>query len=201
MHEQQLFQWIFISILVVTFAISGAFRRRARQLGGTIPRAQEGRFILGLRFLLSAPLYLSLLAYMINPNWMAWSMVSLPIWLRWLGVGVGLAMLPLLYWLLRSIGNNISETFLTKDNHALVTHGPYRWVRHPLYTVATVIFVALSLVAANWFMLAMAALLIFMITFFVIPKEETQLALKFGDAYRRYQQRTGKLFPHLSPSR
>ena len=201
MHEQQLFQWIFMGILVVTFAISASFRRRARQLGGTIPRAQEGGFILGLRFLVAAPLYLSLLAYMINPAWMAWSMVRLPIGLRWLGAGVGLAMLPLLYWLLRSIGNNISETFLTKDNHTLVTHGPYRWVRHPLYTVATVIFVALSLVAANWFMLAMAALLIFVIAFFVIPKEETQLALKFGDAYRLYQQRTGRLLPRLSPSR
>lgn len=103
--------------------------------------------------------------------------------------------------MLRTIGNNISETFLTKDNHALVTHGPYRWVRHPLYTVATVIFVALSLVAANWFMLAMAVLLIFVIAFFVIPREEKQLALKFGDVYRLYQQRTGRLFPRLSPSR
>jgi hypothetical protein len=68
MLEPQLFQGFFIGILVATFVLSGTFRRRARQLGGTIARAQEGRWILGLRLLLSAPLYLSLLAYMINPT-------------------------------------------------------------------------------------------------------------------------------------
>jgi protein-S-isoprenylcysteine O-methyltransferase Ste14 len=195
MNDQQLFRWIFIAIFVITLSISGYFRRKARRTGGVILRAQEGRLILGLRILFAAPLYLSLLAYMINPNWMAWSMMRLPNWLRWLGALVGLGTLPVLYWVMRSIGTNISETFLTKKNHALVTHGPYRWVRHPLYSVATVALVSLGLVAANWFMLAMAVLIIFLIALMVIPREEAQLILKFGEAYREYQQRTGRLIP------
>jgi protein-S-isoprenylcysteine O-methyltransferase Ste14 len=145
MDHQQLFRWFFIAIFIITLAISGYFRRQARQ-AGVIRRAQEGWHILALRVLFAAPLYGSILAYMVNPSWMAWSMLSLPTWLRWLGVLVGFGMLPVIYWVMRSIGGNVSETVLTKATHALVTHGPYRWVRHPLYSVATVIFVALSLV-------------------------------------------------------
>ena len=110
------------------------------------------------RLLFAAPLYLSVFAYMVNPDWMVWSSFPLPSWLRWLGAALGLGMLPILYWGVSSLGSNISETFLTKEKHVLVTHGPYRWVRHPLYAVATIGFVSLSIVAANWFMMAMAFL-------------------------------------------
>lgn len=198
MNEQQLFRWIFIVIFVITFSISGYFRRKARQSGEVIGRVQEGRLSLLLRILFAAPLYLSVFAYMINPNWMVWSSLSWPTWLRWLGVMVGLGMLPMLYWVMSSIGDNISETFLTKESHVLVTHGPYRWVRHPLYSVATVGFISLSIVAANWFILAMALLIIAGISLVVIPKEEAQLIEKFSHKYREYQKRTGRLVPCLS---
>ncbi|RIK41382.1 MAG: hypothetical protein DCC55_12015, partial [Chloroflexi bacterium] len=127
-----------------------------------------------------------------------WSLIPLPNWLRWLAALVGMGMLPVVYWVFSTIGANISETYLTKETHALVMDGPYRWVRHPLYAVATVIFVALSIVAANWFMLAMAVVQTFVLALVVIPREEAQLRLKFGEAYRAYQQRTGRLVPHLS---
>ena len=150
------------------------------------------------RLLFAAPLYFSLIAYMLNPEWMAWSSFSLPTWLRSLGVVVGIAMLPLLTWVMISIGKNISETFLTKGCHELVTHGPYRWVRHPLYAVATIIFLSLGIVASNWFMLIMALIAFIAVALFVVPKEESELIQKFGNEYREYQERTGKFAPHQS---
>lgn len=197
MNEQQFFRWIFVLIFVVMFAISGYYRRKARQ-AGVIRRAQEGWPMVVSRILFAAPFYLSALAYMLSPSWMAWSMMPLPNWLRGLAALVGLGMLPAVYALFRAIGANISETYLTKTDHVLVTHGPYRWVRHPLYSTATVIFVALSIVAANWFMLVMALLQTAMLALVVIPREEAQLTQKFGAAYRTYQQRTGQLVPRLS---
>ena len=106
-------------------------------------------------------------------------------------------MLPSLYWVVSSIGSNISETILTKTKHVLVTHGPYRWLRHPLYTVSTVAFISLAILAANWFMMVMAVLVIIGVSLAVIPREEAQLILKFGDQYREYRTRTGKLLPRL----
>lgn len=197
MSDEQLFRWIFVIIFVVTFSISGYFRGKARQSGGVIERVQEGWLILGLRMLFAAALYLPIVAYMISPDWMAWSQLNLPVWLRWVGVVVGLGMLPIIYWVMISIGKNISETYLTKEGHVLVTDGPYRWVRHPLYSVATTIFVALGLIAANWFILVVSVVAILVIVLVIIPKEEEQLILKFGDGYRQYQQQVGRLVPRL----
>jgi protein-S-isoprenylcysteine O-methyltransferase Ste14 len=128
---------------------------------------------------------------------MAWSTVDLPAWLRWAGVIVGLAMLPVLYWVLRSIGDNISETILTKESHGLVTHGPYRWIRHPLYSVASIAFLALGLISANAFILVSGVVILAGIALFVVPKEDAQLEAKFGDPYREYRRKTGSLLPRL----
>ncbi len=77
---------------------------------------------------------------LINPPWMAWSQVELPTGLRWTGVALGVISVGLIYWLFSSIGSGITPTVATRKEHVLVTHGPYHWVRHPLYTVATTAF-------------------------------------------------------------
>ena len=197
MNSEPIFRWLFIAIFVAMFSISVAFRRKARQSGEVIPRAREGAGRLLLRFVFAAPLYLGILAYMLNPAWMAWSSLAVPAWVRWLGAALGLAMVPMVYWVMRSLGTNVSETVLTKPHHRLVSHGPYRWVRHPLYTVATTAFFSLGLLAANAFLLAVAVLALAAIALLVIPAEEKELLRKFGDDYRRYMQQTGRLWPRL----
>jgi len=191
------FRLSFTIIFITAFGMSGFFRRRARQ-SGAIPRSREGGRTMFLRLLFALPFYLGMVAYVVNPRWMDWSALPLSATFRWVGVVVGLATLPLLYWVLSSLGRNISETFLTKDEHQLVTHGPYRWVRHPLYSVATIAFLALGLVAANAFILVMAAVVFAALALLVVPKEEAQLVEKFGGAYRAYQGRTGGLLPRLN---
>lgn len=197
MNAEQLFRALFIAIFIPALSISVYFRRKARNTGDVIPRAREGRLSLSLRILFATPLYLAMFAYMANPNWMAWSSMPLSSWLRWVGAAIGLGMLPLLFWILRTLGSNVSETFLTKEHHALVTHGPYRSVRHPLYTVATIAFISLGILAANWFMMAMAILAIMLIFTVVIPREEDHLIRKFGIEYRDYKERTNRLLPRL----
>lgn len=193
MEQDRLFRWLFIAIFVATFSISAYFRRKARRSGEVIPRVREGKLSLLLRLLFAAPIYLSFFAYMVNPDWLAWSSLPLSTWLRWFGVAVGFGMLPVLYWVVSTLGRNISETVLTKEDHSLVTQGPYRWVRHPLYSVATILFVSLGIVAANWFIIVMALVIIIGIALVVIPKEEAQLISKFGDKYREYMKGTRAL--------
>lgn len=81
----------------------------------------------------------------------------------------------------------------TREEHELVTGGPYRWVRHPLYAVGSSFFVSLSLVAANWFM-GLSSLSVLLVR---LPKEEEKLIERFGDEYRQYMKRTGRLLPGL----
>src|SRR2546428_2496751 len=80
---------------------------------------------------------------------MVWSSVSLPTWLRWTGVGMIAIACGLLLWTLRCLGKNLTDTVVTRQQHTLVIHGPYRWVRHPFYDSAALLAVAVSLIAAD----------------------------------------------------
>ena len=192
-----MFRWILLLVFLANISISAYFRWKARQAGETIGRAEEGALLVILRLVFTLPLFLAILAYVINPAWMAWSSVAAPVWVRWLGAVLGLGIVPFTYWVFRTIGRNISETVLTKQAHELVTDGPYRWVRHPLYTVGTLLLVSVSLLTANWFIGGMTVLAITMIILVVIPREEANLIETFGDAYRAYQKKAGRLLPRL----
>lgn len=201
MDIDQTFRLMMVAIFVISASISKYHRRKAKLSGEAISRRDEGRVAMLLRAAVALPLMLSFLAYMINPSWMAWSELALPVWARWVGVGLGIACLPLLWTLFQSIGSNISETVLTKKDHRLVMTGPFRWIRHPLYTVAMLLFFSYGLMASNWWMMMFTAIGLVMIVVLVIPKEEAELIAKFGDEYRDYQDRVEKLLPRLSSLR
>ena len=190
-------RWSFIAIFITSASISKYHRRRARMSGEPISRRKEGKLAMLLRAIFALPVLLSFFAYMLNPAWMAWSVVPLPIWVRWVGVGLGTISLPLLWWLFSSIGSNISETVLTKRDHRLVTSGPFRWVRHPLYSVSIVLFFSYGMIASNWWMILFTALGLVMVVAVVIPREEEALVAKFGEVYEEYRERAGKLLPWI----
>lgn len=150
------------------------------------------------RAVVAFPLFVAILLYLLNPRWMAWAEFALPAWARWVGALLGFVAVPAAWWVFTSIGRNVSETVLTKRDHALVTTGPYRWIRHPLYTTGGVLLLAIGLMAANWFVLLFALVAIVALRLAVIPVEERELVNKFGDEYRRYMARTGRLLPQLS---
>lgn len=192
------FRLLTLLVLLATIGTSAYFRYRARMSGGHIPRRAEGVPFAALRAVVALPLFLAPVLYIVNPDWMRWSSFALPMWLRWVGVGLGLLTIPAAQWVFRSIGRNVSETVLTKERHELVTVGPYRWIRHPLYAVGILLFVSIGFMAANWFILGLAALSGILIRFLVIPIEERELSLKFGERYRQYMTATGRLFPRFT---
>jgi protein-S-isoprenylcysteine O-methyltransferase Ste14 len=197
MKEEPIFRGITATLLATALSISAYHRHRAEQASEEkISWREEGLpTIIALRSS-GLALWLSMVAYLLKPRWMKWSSLSLPSWLRWSGAGLGAATLPLSYWVFRSLGKNVSPTVETRENHELVTSGPYRWVRHPLYSVGTAFFVSLSLVAANWFV-GLASLSALSMLLVRLPKEEAKLIERFGDEYREYMRRTGRLFPRL----
>ncbi|MGH7565353.1 MAG: methyltransferase [Gemmatimonadota bacterium] len=147
------------------------------------------------RAIVALPLFVSVLMFLVHPRWMAWSALGIPDWLRWIGAGLGLLSVPAAWWVFRSLGRNVSETMLTRADQALVTTGPYRWVRHPLYATSGTLFIGVGLTAANWFILLFAVLAVGLTFLVVVPLEEDALMARFGDDYREYMGRTGKLLP------
>lgn len=191
------FRLIFLVVFVVSLSISAYYRRLARESGEVISRRGEGSLALILRGVLALPLLMSILLYAFIPRWMEWSALALPAWARWMGAGMGIICSSLLWWVFRSIGKNISETVLTKRNHELVTEGPYRWVRHPLYSVALLELFSLSLLASNWFMILIGLIGVLVFRLIVIPIEEEKLVERFGREYEEYRERTGAMVPRV----
>lgn len=191
-----MFRIFAIVIFMVGVSIGGYYRYQAEKSGERISWHEEGVPIMVLLRLFGLLGWLSIITWLINPNWMKWAEVPLPDWARWVGVGTGIVSVPLMYWLFKSIGRNITQTIKTRKDHQLVTSGPYHWVRHPLYSVGTMLFLSFSLMAANWF-IALTTFLGLVMLMVRLPKEEANLIERFGDDYRTYLKRTGRLIPKI----
>jgi protein-S-isoprenylcysteine O-methyltransferase Ste14 len=197
MRRESIFGSVTAALLVTAAAISGYHRHRAEQAGeDEISLQGEGLTTAVALRSSGLVLMLSVVAYLVNPRWMRWSSLDLPAPLRWSGAGLGAVSLALTLWIFRTIGKNITSTVETREEHELVTGGPYRWVRHPLYTVGTSFFVSLGIVAANWFM-GLAILSVLVMLLIRLHKEEEKLIERFGDEYRAYIERTGRLLPRI----
>jgi protein-S-isoprenylcysteine O-methyltransferase Ste14 len=198
--NENIFRILAGAILFTGIGISSYFRRKAdRESGEKISRNVDGSVMMTAIKIGGLLLWLSPLVYLINPQWMAWSKIGLPAWVRWLGVGTGILCVIGIYWLFSSIGSGITPTSATRNQHTLVTSGPYRWVRHPLYTVGSSMFISFGMMADNWF-IAVLGILVFILMAIRTPKEEANLIEKFGDEYREYMKRTGRFFPKLGGS-
>jgi len=197
MMEELTFRSIFIMVFALGVSLSTYYRRLARKSSEIISKRQEGTLATILRAALALPLLLAIFLYAFLPGRMGWSTIYMPVWVRWLGAGLGVACLPLLWWVFTSIGSNISETVLTKREHRLVTDGPYRWVRHPLYGVGLLKILALSLMAGNWFMALLWLIYVLVFRYIVIPIEESKLIAAFDGEYEQYRAQTGALAPRF----
>ena len=196
METEQTFRTILIVCALALFPVTIFHRVKSQSTGESLDRWQEGPLILFTLRPIGIATMLGLIAYMINPRWMAWSSMPLPTWLRWIGVGIGIAGGALLVWTLRSLGKNLTDTVVTRKEHTLVLKGPYRWVRHPFYDAVAMSVIANALVAANWFLLA-GGVVTFALLLLRTDREEQRLVDRFGDAYRHYMSRTGRFLPKL----
>jgi protein-S-isoprenylcysteine O-methyltransferase Ste14 len=117
--------------------------------------------------------------------------------LAWLGLAVFLGSLWLFYRVHRELGRNWSDSLEVREQHALVTDGLYRYVRHPMYTAFFMWAVAQALLLPNW--IAGPAGLVGFGTLFLfrVGREEQMMLDSFGDDYRAYMKRTARLIPGI----
>ncbi len=186
-------------ILLVGFAAVfpvGLYHRLRSRTDERLDRRQEGWLILlSLRPLATASMA-GLVAFLIEPNWMKWSSLDLPNWARWTGVGLGVAAGGLLIWTFHSLGHNLTDTVVTRRNATLVTHGPYRWVRHPFYLAFAMAVIANALVTANAF-LGITGIGAFLAIVARTSIEERKLIDRFGHDYEEYMRHTGRFLPRI----
>ena len=203
MADDQIFRLILALWLAAVLPFGIYHRVRSQASREKLDRRQEGLFILLTLRPIGLAAWLGLLAFVASPARMAWSSVPLPVWLRWAGVGVGIAAGSLLVWTFRSLGTNITDTVVTRRQHSLVTTGPYQFVRHPFYVASALAYIANALATANGF-IALTGGLALSLLVLRTPIEEEHLLRGFGDDYARYTKQTGRFFPRAasaSPSK
>jgi protein-S-isoprenylcysteine O-methyltransferase Ste14 len=173
----------------------GYYSRKMPPAEGDTLESQEASLRTTLAGILAFAGLGALLIYLVSPNQMAWASVNFPTWLRWGGVVVAGAGFGLLQWSQITLGANWSDTPRITKSQVLVTAGPYRWVRHPIYTAFLLILSAPLLIAANWFLggawIVMAAIDIQG----RIKFEEEKMMSQFGEVYQKYRDQTGGLLP------
>ena len=197
MTAESTFRAIAVLNIAVCLPIGLYFRIRSQATREKLDRKEEGVFILvALRLcaLLAGAVFV---AFLIDPSSVSWSSLQLPHWLRWVGAALGLvAVPPLLFWTFHSLGRNLTDTVVTRKQHTLVTHGPYRWVRHPFYGVVLLWGLSMTLLTANWLIAVLGLAAIAMLVRRT-SIEEGKLNERFGDEYRSYAAKTGRFFPRL----
>ena len=135
--------------------------------------------------------------YLFCPELLSWAIISIPVWLRWIGASLGILSLILFAWVHRSLGRNFSATLRIKERHSLVMNGPYQWIRHPMYTAFFLLNIATFLLTSNWFIGVTWLTGLTAIIALRVRREESMMADRFGDAYRDYLRHTGRFVPPI----
>jgi protein-S-isoprenylcysteine O-methyltransferase Ste14 len=134
--------------------------------------------------------------YLFTP-WLSFADYRLPAWAPWCGTAAMIAALWLFWRSHADLGLNWSVTLEMRKDHQLVTHGVYRWIRHPMYASIWLFAVAQALLLENW-LAGWSACVTFAPLYFVrTPREERLMCEVFGQEYRDYMGRTGRLLPRV----
>lgn len=194
--DENPFRIVLIAVAVVQTVISLVYLKRARAGSTILGQREEGILLTAAVAVCYIAYGAAVVAYLLNPAWMAWSAVRLPVQLRWFGTVPVLLGGTLLIWGLEHLGANLTISISTRQDHALITTGPFRWVRHPLYTAGMVESVGVCLLMANWFV-ALSAGLFWAFVVYRTPLEENKLIDRFGDEYEQYMSRVGRFAPKI----
>jgi protein-S-isoprenylcysteine O-methyltransferase Ste14 len=117
-------------------------------------------------------------------------------WPFWTGAAVTLAGLLFSVAARACLGRNWSGTVTLKKDHELVTRGPYRWVRHPIYTGLLLAFMG-SGFARGDLGGVVAVVLVLAALWRKLRMEERWMCEQFGEAYLAYRRRVAALVPFL----
>jgi protein-S-isoprenylcysteine O-methyltransferase Ste14 len=117
-------------------------------------------------------------------------------WLGWAGLALTAAGFAITFWARLRLGSNWSGTVTIKVDHELIRSGPYRWVRHPIYTGLMLAMTGTAVALDRWH--GAVALLLLWVSFTIKRlKEERFMRQTFGAQYSDYSRNTGAIFPLL----
>ena len=197
MQTEAIFR-ILLPGLVIGFALHRGYyvKTHSRPEDVTLKKRDEGP-VSKIAGLLGVAGFLSTFLYVINPVWLSFAHLPFPVWIRWAGVGLAIAGFFLLQWAQVTLGRSWSDTPRMMKEQALVISGPYRTIRHPIYTSFLFILGSTLFISSNGLIgLCWTGMTILEILS-RIQFEEALMIDYFGNPYREYIKPTGRLLPKI----
>jgi protein-S-isoprenylcysteine O-methyltransferase Ste14 len=162
-------------------------------------RKAVSRFDKSEKILLAAmfpPTMLLPVLYLFTPL-LSFADYCLPVAVPWCGAATMVVSLWLFWRSHADLGQNWSVSLELREGHQLVTRGVYRHIRHPMYASIWLWGIAQGMLLQNW-LAGWSVLPVFAVMYFLrTPREEQMMCDVFGEQYRQYTRRTGRLFPRI----
>jgi protein-S-isoprenylcysteine O-methyltransferase Ste14 len=115
----------------------------------------------------------------------------------WIGVLLTAAGVAIAFWARYHLGANWSGVVTLKEDHELIRTGPYRAIRHPIYT--GILLALFGTAVAMGEVRGLVAVAIAWLSFYLkARREESFLAQEFGPRFAEHQQHTGMFLPRFS---
>ena len=187
---------ILISVYVLFSIIRIEYYRKTKKAGYKTVIEERQKYPIWLSIFICYTVF-TFFIYILFPQALAWAMLQLPLGLRLFVAFLSVLALLWFFWIHRSLGINASIRLQIKDSQRLVTYGPYRLIRHPMYTAFCVLHIAVFFLTANWFIGVTWLVGLMFIILLRVKREEAMLLAKFGDRYSSYMQRTSRFLPHI----
>jgi protein-S-isoprenylcysteine O-methyltransferase Ste14 len=185
----------YLYALIVYMVIRGRFGARTKHNENVVSRVDaRDRVLVAVVFI--GNIILPAL-YLFTP-WLGFADYRLPAFVPWCGAAIMLTALRLFWRAHADLGLNWSITLAMRKDHELITHGVYRRIRHPMYAAIFLFAIAQGLLLQNW-LAGWAGFVSFAILYLIrTPREEQMMCEFFGQSYRNYMQRTGRLWPRFT---
>jgi protein-S-isoprenylcysteine O-methyltransferase Ste14 len=184
-----IYRWFFLILWLVFIAVWIAMAR-----GGKAVAERESLYSRLSHYLpLALAIYL-LAAPHVPVGALNGRFAPLTLWLVQLGAALALAGVAFAIWARMRIAGNWSSDVTLKHDHELIVDGPYRFVRHPIYTGILLALFGTALAMGEW--RALLAVVLAGAAFWrKLGIEECVMRRQFGDAYTRYAERVPALIP------
>jgi protein-S-isoprenylcysteine O-methyltransferase Ste14 len=145
---------------------------------------------------LLAAFYL-LYRYNFGHGWLGTRFVPDTPLMQWLAVLITAAGVAIAFWARFHLGSNWSGVVTLKEGHELIRTGPYRTIRHPIYTGILIAFLGNAVLIGQ--VRGLIGLAIIWASFYIkARREESFLAQEFGPSFNEHTQHTGMFLPKLT---